>query len=290
MIDWVDPDSPWWAKLRTAHHHLRSVRRLVDDFTATSPWTVETAPTATPGEVQYRLRVHDPVPVDLLTTVGDAVHNMRSALDCVAYVLAKRNHGGQLSSTDEKRVFFPVCLDRRAFDKTIVERLRGLFGPQDVRALTCVQPFAFGEEAAELGIEVSEQDAHFDTVYRLHSLSITDKHRHLPMTAWWPDLVYWAQPTDGGKYRWRPSRQVAYTDGALLGVLVNLDGTPPSVDAVHEVHLGLADFPLQGDLVNTLENWHMVLCDWVVQRVIVVAEGNDPPLLLPSSGSLGREY
>jgi len=40
---------------------------------------------------RYRFRQPDPVPADLAATLGDVVHNLRSALDNTAHFLAVRH-------------------------------------------------------------------------------------------------------------------------------------------------------------------------------------------------------
>lgn len=45
------------------------------------------------------------------------VHNLRSALDCVAYALAQRHVGVVLTDKQEEATQFPICKDAQAFDR-----------------------------------------------------------------------------------------------------------------------------------------------------------------------------
>jgi hypothetical protein len=88
---WLDRTSAWWAKADRAQEHLRSLRGQVEEFRTSKPYTVIPEPTDTPGRTAYRLRLHRPVPVAISTTVGDVLHNLRSALDSLAYEMARRS-------------------------------------------------------------------------------------------------------------------------------------------------------------------------------------------------------
>jgi len=82
---------------------------------------------------------------------------MRSALDYVAYELA-RHHAGTLNDEEEAATAFPIRKDKQAFDQFFVDGrwgpVRGrLYGDTERKALQCVQPFALTDEARELGVE-----------------------------------------------------------------------------------------------------------------------------------------
>jgi hypothetical protein len=103
---------------------------------------------------RYRVQLSRPIPADLAVLVADAIHNMRSALDQVAYHLADRHVGG-LTADQERTTEFPIKTTAQDFDGWMRERRRGdLYGPNESRALRCVQPFALQEEAAGYGLTV----------------------------------------------------------------------------------------------------------------------------------------
>jgi hypothetical protein len=102
MREWLeDPDAAWWAKLRRAQVHISEVRQRVDALQSAGIWSIEREPAAggcssrfrihRADRWAYRFRVNRAVPADLLAAVGDAVANMRSALDYVAYELARHH-------------------------------------------------------------------------------------------------------------------------------------------------------------------------------------------------------
>jgi hypothetical protein len=284
---WADPDAAWWAKLRRASIHIEDVRHRVREFEASLPWSVEPEPSEVPNETAFRLRVHRAVPVELVTVIGDAIHNLRSALDAVAYALARQHLGRDLNAEEEWRTEFPIKQDATTFGRYFKEgRGLGLYGTQQRAAMRCVQPFALRDEAIALGIDSQsspELDLRTDELYRINRISVVDKHRRLPLLAWFPGLTYWTTPPDSAVYSWRTAPAPAlFQDGTLIGYLSNPAGdAPPEVQVFHEFHLTLMDDPgYRSDLTKTLDRWHGYLTGWALPRLFTVAEGDPPPLMI----------
>jgi hypothetical protein len=165
MWDWkTDPEVPWWVKLRRARLHIDEVRQRLTVLDGSKPWSLERETTEDPDSCGYRFRIHRRVPADLCAAVGDAVANMRSALDYAAYKLAVR-HSGALTPRQEKATAFPICKDEKTFDRFFTAGQSGpvraeIYGQAERSALRCVQPFTLGEEAQGLGIEWSASADH----------------------------------------------------------------------------------------------------------------------------------
>jgi hypothetical protein len=65
-----------------------------------------------------------PIPVSISTTLGDALHDLRSALDCAACEIARRYVDGDLSNAEERAVQAPVALGDAAIRERRDPRLR----------------------------------------------------------------------------------------------------------------------------------------------------------------------
>jgi hypothetical protein len=103
---WGDQTSSWWAKVNRAREHLESARELVQGFRASQPYSVLPEPTDTPGKIAYRLQIVRPVPV---ATVGDMLHNLRGALESLAFEVARRSQAMPLTPVQERASTFPIC-------------------------------------------------------------------------------------------------------------------------------------------------------------------------------------
>ena len=63
----------------------------------------------------YRLRLSEPISADFAVLVGDAIRNLRSLLDQVAYQLAVR-HSGPLTEDAERMTELPIRISGWQFD------------------------------------------------------------------------------------------------------------------------------------------------------------------------------
>lgn len=280
---WADPKAAWWAKVRRVAVHITDVKASLAEYERRNPWNIDTRPGPDANQTTYVLRVHAQVPSDLITKIGDAVHNLRTALDAVAYELGRGHVAGTLTEKQEQATEFPLCKDQQDFDKWCEARGRAdLYGDAERNALRCVQPFAIDDEARVLGIDVPIDPAttlRTDGLYRLHRISVIDKHRRLPIVSLVPDLTYWPGPENGDTYQWQPLRATAYEDGTDLGVFTNATGTtPPLVGAVIDMRLNFSDDPGYGQSITvSLDGWLRTISGWVLPRMMVTAEGDKPP-------------
>ncbi|MGL5827348.1 MAG: hypothetical protein ACRCYU_21435 [Nocardioides sp.] len=192
FVWWSDPERPWWAKLRRAGVHIAALSTAVDDLKRAGAVVVEEEPGDEPNVVIYRARIQRQPSADLVTIVGDAVHNLRSALDSVAYGLAEQ-HLGSLAETEEQATSFPIHEDERAFAKWASGKQRDiavgdLYGTKGIAALEAVQPFALSMEAERHGVVRARsrgEDLTADAGYRLNQLWNVDKHRRLTNLDWY---------------------------------------------------------------------------------------------------------
>jgi hypothetical protein len=152
MEAWLsDAEAPWWAELRRTRRHIDEVQQRVDALQRAEPWSVQREPAHSADGWAYRFKIHRAIPADLSVAVGDAVATMRSALDYVAYELA-RHHVGELDDEREAATMFPICIDEAAFQLFCAGGRKGirssLYGDVERRALQCVQPFWLGMRLA----------------------------------------------------------------------------------------------------------------------------------------------
>jgi hypothetical protein len=155
---WWDQDSSWWAKANRAKEHIDSLRRQVDDFRASEPYSLKPEPTEKPGRLAYRLRFLKPVPVAISTTVGDVLHNLRAALENLAFEVARRSQGGMLTATQEWASTFPIRETPEALDGFFASQAKkGLLYDRRARAaLRSVQPFVNREDMHKHGVALDK--------------------------------------------------------------------------------------------------------------------------------------
>jgi hypothetical protein len=106
-------------KVARANTHIRDLESLLDSFLCDNPHRVVLKEDPDYGAI-VRTEYDRPLPNETATIIGDAVHNLRSALDHLACDMVRqsgekpdRNHG------------FPIYGDKAGFDGGITSKLRG---------------------------------------------------------------------------------------------------------------------------------------------------------------------
>lgn len=95
--------------------------------------------------------------------VGDAIHNLRSALDHVAYALSLQ-HMPILSYTERTKVVFPIARDRKTFEsKTYRASIKRRLGHGALTFLRQFKPYKGGNTL----------------LWAIHHYDVVDKHRSL---------------------------------------------------------------------------------------------------------------
>ena len=67
-------------KLNRSQQHLNELQTKCDDYISSGSFNVVCNEEAN-DDLVYRVKIQNPVPLELSAIVGDAVHNIRSALD-----------------------------------------------------------------------------------------------------------------------------------------------------------------------------------------------------------------
>lgn len=146
-------------KLRRARALIRHATDLITEYTsaATCDFLIAPHPNDHTLRVAF-IKVIEPVPIEVSLVVGDAIHNLRTALDHLACCLATAN--GQ--SMDD--VAFPFGRDLSAYRNNSSGKIKKL-SKRARRFINLLRPYAGGNEY----------------LYLLHRLDLQDKHRTLLM-------------------------------------------------------------------------------------------------------------
>jgi hypothetical protein len=142
-------------KLARAERHIAELRDAATQFLASQPFALYSTE-ETNGDLVWRVRIVRRVPHEWSAIVGDAVHNIRSALDLLAWQLVEL--GGATPSRDTS---FPITTSAAAkFNAELNKALAGA-NPAAIRFVERLRPFAGGNKA----------------LTQLHTLDVIDKHR-----------------------------------------------------------------------------------------------------------------
>jgi hypothetical protein len=236
-----------WLKINRAREHEEAVEEAVDAWLGTDAYTISREVDPQTGYTVHRAQIKEAPPIRISLLIGDAVQNLRSALDHAVYALAE-SQLGTLSPEIAEGLMFPIAGNENrkgepanggAIFQDAVRR--GQLHGVSVDALRFIE---------------SEQPYHWADGYRFHwlwslnALNRIDKHRRLTVTTAFLDFQFVSSP-EGAE----PKVTFHRAEGPVKDgdPLVTYSGADKGVDAqfTREVAINegvMAAFPVRGIL------------------------------------------
>ena len=175
-------------KLDRAAQHIAAIKSDLLEYVARRP--VETFPAPVPGNFHmYGIRLLEILPPHLPAALGDAIHNLRTALDIMACDMVRLNTGKE----DVSGVYFPFARDAEGLEVLMKKRRTHDAGEHVVNLVRELRPFVGGNIALR----------------RVHDLDVLDKHTSIIRIAY---MFHSAGPesaeASSGRSRARPSERL----------------------------------------------------------------------------------
>lgn len=146
------------VKIERANHHIKDLDLAISNFLNSGPYKT-IGEIDSDGRAVYRVSRVEPIPIAINVITGDAIHNLRASLDYLICALWRRTNSGEC-----ERIQFP-CPGAADYKANGLGKIQGM-GQDAIGAISAVEPY---------------QGGNGDILWRLHRLSIIDKHR-LPIT------------------------------------------------------------------------------------------------------------
>jgi hypothetical protein len=146
------------GKIERAKHHLHDLEIARDRFFNSDPYQINCENDLQTGHNIYRIFDIQTPPAEIGLIAGDLIHNLRSALDHLAFQLVYAN-----GSTHSKQTSFPIWDSASEYYAQRARRLTGM-AQAAIDAIDASEPYQGGKGAG---------------FWVLHYLDIADKHRAL---------------------------------------------------------------------------------------------------------------
>ncbi len=146
------------VKIERANQHIADLDAAIARFWENRPYRV-VGFVDSQGRPTYQIAHIQPIDPRISAIAGDAVQNLRTALDFMACALWRRANVGDC------KIYFPIAGDIAKYQSEALKKAKGI-GQDAIQAISAVEPYQGGKG---------------DTLWRLHCLSVIDKHR-LPLT------------------------------------------------------------------------------------------------------------
>jgi hypothetical protein len=176
-----DAFQPLMAKILRAKKHIKDLSDDLDAFSNSyRDDLVRFEDDQETRERSYYVTSVPDIPMEITTIVGDILHNLRSALDHLAWqlVLNARNEPNE-------HTYFPIADNAEKYFKL---NSRNNIKPEDRDAIDALEPYREGKN---------------DILWRLHRLNIIDKHRML-ITACLTYRAHGMLPSESESMRQQP--------------------------------------------------------------------------------------
>lgn len=144
-------------KLERAKDHLRDFEAATQRFFQTNPYEIVVQDNTHADQRQHVVVRADPLPASLSLILGDAIHNLRSALDHLIWQLVIANGGKPNRNTG-----FPIWDTKAKYKAGRPGNAQGI-SQSALKVLYGLKPYKGGNSP----------------LWTLHQLDITDKHRLL---------------------------------------------------------------------------------------------------------------
>jgi hypothetical protein len=179
-------------KLDRADEHIDAVEELVECWLGTDAYSISREVDAKSGNTTRRAKIKAPPPDRISIITGDAVQNLRSALDHAVYALAASQSGG-VSRAAEHALMFPVVGNENSkgqpadgskiFPDLADRQLIGV--PSRARSfIEQEQPYHWGDGYV------------YHWLWNVHSLNRIDKHRRLAVATAFLDFQFVSTPSN----------------------------------------------------------------------------------------------
>ena len=147
-------------KIKRAKDLIRDLESIIVSFFDEVPYTYSAELLPHISHYAIRLATVEPLPDSIPIVVGDAIHNLRSALDHLAWQLVEAGGG----SPNDRTSFPIVAADSKAPQRYASAVGQGELGKMDPKASTLLK-------------SVQPYNSSDNTLTAIHHLDIWDKHR-----------------------------------------------------------------------------------------------------------------
>jgi hypothetical protein len=189
------------VKTKRAKRHVIELSQAIDQFMATGPYVVDSKDNSQTGERTYYVHFVKKIPIEFSAILGDAIQNLRSALDHLAVHLVKIGPPGPRA----KRVYFPIFETAAAYEAGKMGKIQGM-GKAAIQAIDAVQPYPRGDGWA---------------LWHMHTMNNIDKHNLLlPI---WGNLISHTFPKSE-RIKMESIFKAKWPDGLPRGMLTAAHG------------------------------------------------------------------
>lgn len=238
------------AKLERAKYHVFDLSRQVEEYLSTSPFELRISQSEDPPQRVVYVQAKHTIPDHFALVIGDAVHNLRTALDHLCF--------GMVGDKTQQpaRVGFPFAkAGGQSLDGAITTRQMHLAPEQVIKEIRDLEPYPGGNQYLNAVKILDERDKHHFilttgtslvfTVEQMGQLVGVDKVSHIPSGLMIGTVGDFVVPLDGKpkvfdqKADFQPTFTIGLAQGEELGGFPVIMSLRKMVEATQDAILRL---------------------------------------------------
>jgi hypothetical protein len=113
------------AKTERAKCHIEELKRSIEEFLTSDPYDIEPEDDPQPDQrIRCNICRATPIPLKVATIAGDAIQNLRSSLDHLAFQLVSVSSPGG-KPPDPHKIYFPIADTSAEHPSDVRDKMRG---------------------------------------------------------------------------------------------------------------------------------------------------------------------
>ena len=157
------------VKIEQANKHIEELERATSVFHDATPPPYEIYFEDSPKKLErtYRIRVHKKIPLEISALIGDVLHNLRSALDHLAWHLVTSRSIEPKATPSH--IYFPIFETAQKYHANKMRKIQGMT-KEAIQIIDAIEPYYKSDDG---------QIGQGTPLWCLHTLNIQDKHKLL---------------------------------------------------------------------------------------------------------------
>ena len=242
------------AKLRRSDEHLITLYRELVSYTNSRPYFLRGDSDAGDGKPGFTFHFRQEPPIHLSALIGDAVYNMRSALDYIAHELTVRN-----GAMPTRQTQFPIALTEDDFlNQAITLKKLNTVSGRMLKYVSAFQPYRMDSDG--------KARRHF--LWQLAKLSNQDKHHTLALSAIAANVAAKFTHPDGREVVSEFKSHVLHDGDIVASMPIGFDHPKLKTHLKVTTHIAFKDAPLLDcEVAATLQSIREFIGEMIVPTV-----------------------
>lgn len=157
-------------KIERAKHHINDLNGQISEYLVMKPIEFWIRQGKNPPQRTVYTKAEPPIPDGFALIVGDAINNIRSALDHICFAMVESKMQGK---QDRKKIGFPFAKDAEDLHSAISQRKMNLASENVIQEFHALKPYPSGDRYLSAIQDLNNSDKHHTIVTAVTGAEMT---------------------------------------------------------------------------------------------------------------------